>query len=329
MTATGRSIETVKGCENMKELIIGSRGSKLALIQAEWVKNKLEESHPGIAVSIKVIKTTGDLILDRTLEKIGGKGLFVKEIQQALLAGEIDLAVHSMKDVPGTSPEGLEMAAVARREDPRDVLITPEGLRPEDLPEGAVIGTSSLRRQAQIRWLNPACKVIPVRGNVQTRLQKMKDQGMTGIILAAAGLIRLNILRDLPHVVLEPDIFVPAVGQGALGCEIRKEDAWMQELLQSLEHSPTRCAIRAERAFLKRLEGDCHVPVGAYGRLKEGHLVLTGLVACPSGDKRLQETVMGEPVQCEALGLQLADSLIARGARKLMEEGVCHDPTTR
>lgn len=295
------------------------------MVQAEWVKHELQQACPGLEVQIKVIKTTGDLILDKTLDKIGGKGLFVKEIQQALLEEEIDLAVHSMKDVPGISPEGLIMAAVTKREDPRDVLVTRDGCTPEALPRGAVIGTSSLRRKAQIKWLNPDCQVVPIRGNVQTRLRKMEEEGMTGILLAAAGLIRLGMLTELPHVMLGTAIFVPAVGQGALGCEIRTTDDWMKELLQVLEHDETRCAIRAERAFIQRLEGDCHVPVGAYGRLEKGEMVITGLVACPSGEHRLQETVSGKPGECEALGLALADRLIDRGAKKLMEAGVCHE----
>ncbi len=313
----------------MKSIVIGSRGSKLALIQAEWVKHELQQIYPGLEVQINVIKTKGDLILDKTLDKIGGKGLFVKEIQQALFQEEIDLAVHSMKDVPGIAPEGLLMAAVTKREDPRDVLVTRDGRMPEELPTGAVIGTSSLRRKAQIRWLKPDCQVVPIRGNVQTRLRKMEEQEMTGILLAAAGLIRLGMLEELPHVMLETDIFVPAVGQGALGCEIRKTDDWMKELLQPLEHDETRCAIRAERAFIQRLEGDCHVPVGAYGRLEKGEMVLTGLVACPSGEHRLQETVRGKPGACEALGLGLAERLIEKGAKKLMEAGVCHETDNR
>lgn len=309
----------------MRSITIGSRGSQLALVQAESVKKQLQQAYPRLSIEIRVIKTKGDLILDKTLDKIGGKGLFVKEIQQALLKEEIDLAVHSMKDVPGISPEGLSMAAVTKREDPRDVLVTREGLTPEELLPGAVIGTSSLRRKAQIRWLNPHCRVVPVRGNVQTRLKKMEEEGMTGIILAAAGLIRLGMLETLPHAMMATDTFVPAVGQGALGCEIRQEDGWMKELLQVLEHDETRCAIRAERAYIQRLEGDCHVPVGAYGRLEKGEMVLTGLVACPSGEKRLQETVRGRPGDCEALGLGLADVMIEKGAKKLMEAGVCHE----
>ena len=309
----------------MKSIVIGSRGSRLALIQAEWVKQELQRFHQGLDIEIKVIKTQGDLILDKTLDKIGGKGLFVKEIQQALFEEEIDLAVHSMKDVPGIAPEGLVMAAVTKREDPRDVLVTRDGRTPAELPPGAVIGTSSLRRKAQIKWLSPDCQVVPIRGNVQTRLQKMEEQHMTGILLAAAGLIRLGMLEELPHAMLDTDTFVPAVGQGALGCEIRKTDYWMNELLQPLEHDETRCAIRAERALIQRLEGDCHVPVGGYGRLEKGDMVLTGLVACPSGEQRLQETVRGKPGECEALGLLLADRLIQKGAKKLLEAGVCHE----
>ncbi|SMP54263.1 hydroxymethylbilane synthase [Anoxynatronum buryatiense] len=305
----------------MKPIIIGSRGSRLALIQAESVKTALEAAHSGLQVTIKVIKTKGDLILDRTLDKIGGKGLFVKEIQQALLDKSIDLAVHSMKDVPGVAPEGLTMAAVTRREDPRDVLVTAEGFTPETLPEGAVIGTSSLRRQAQIRSLRPDCRVVPLRGNVQTRLQKMKEQQLTGILLAAAGLKRLQLLDELPHSLLDPQAFVPAVGQGALGCEIREADVTMKALLASLEDADTRVAILGERAFLNRLEGDCHVPVGAFGRLEQNQLMLTGLVAAADGSRRLQQTVTGDKNQAEALGRALAEDLIAQGAWELMKAG--------
>ncbi|MEN1761295.1 hydroxymethylbilane synthase [Anoxynatronum sibiricum] len=309
----------------MKPIIIGSRGSRLALIQAESVKTALEDAHAGLQVTIKVIKTKGDLILDRTLDKIGGKGLFVKEIQQALLEKSIDLAVHSMKDVPGVAPEGLVMAAVTRREDPRDVLVTAEGFTPETLPEGAVIGTSSLRRQAQIRSLRPDCQVVPLRGNVQTRLQKMKDQQLTGILLAAAGLKRLQLLGELPHSFMDPQVFVPAVGQGALGCEIREADTVMKALLQPLEDTDTRVAVQGERAFLNRLEGDCHVPVGAFGRLEQNQLILTGLVAAADGSRRLQETVTGDKDQAEVLGRLLAEKLIAQGAWELMKAGGSDD----
>jgi hydroxymethylbilane synthase len=308
----------------MNRIRIGSRGSRLALIQAEWVKKALESNHAGLTIEIVIIKTKGDLILDRTLDKIGGKGLFVKEIQTALLEGAVDLAVHSMKDVPGSTPDGLFMAAVTEREDPRDVLITETGVRPETLPAGAVIGTSSLRRQAQMLHLNPGCRVVSVRGNVQTRLQKMKDQGMTGIILAAAGLKRLNLLDELPHHIMETDTFVPAAGQGALGCEIRESDNRMKALLAPLDHDKTRCAVRAERAFLNRLEGDCHVPVGAYGRLLGGTLYLTGMTASSDGKLKLQETLAGQPEQCAALGIQLAESLILQGAVNLIRGGAAN-----
>ena len=309
----------------MKPIIIGSRGSRLALIQAESVKAALEAAHAGLQVTIKVIATKGDLILDRTLDKIGGKGLFVKEIQQALLDESIDLAVHSMKDVPGVAPEGLAMAAITRREDPRDVLVTTQGFTPETLPMGAVIGTSSLRRQAQIRCLRPDCQVVPLRGNVQTRLQKMKDQQLTGILLAAAGLKRLEMLDQLAHHPLELHRFVPAVGQGALGCEIRETDTAMKALLAPLEDADTRVTVMAERAFLNRLEGDCHVPVGAFGRLEENQLVLTGMVAAADGRRRLQETVAGEKSQAESLGQALAEQLIAQGAWELMKGGAGHE----
>ncbi|RQD71373.1 MAG: hydroxymethylbilane synthase [Tindallia sp. MSAO_Bac2] len=301
----------------MKKLIIGSRGSRLALIQAEWVKHRLEEANPGLRVEIKIIKTKGDIILDRTLDKVGGKGLFVKEIQNALFDGSIDLAVHSMKDVPGKSPEGLRMVAIPEREDPRDVLVTEDGKSWKDLPEGAVIGTSSVRRQAQIKTLRPDCQVKPIRGNIETRIRKMKEQKMDGIILAAAGLIRSGYYDESRHFAFSEEVFIPAVGQGALGCEIRQKDTATAKIVGILDDPATRRIIEAERGFLNYLEGDCHVPVGAYGSITENGMVLTGMVACVQTGKRLTARMWGKD-EAEKLGIQVAKELLQQGAGELL-----------
>lgn len=302
----------------VKKMKIGSRGSRLALIQAQWVKEKLESLNQDLEIEIQIIKTKGDLILDRTLDKVGGKGLFVKEIQNALFDGSIDLAVHSMKDVPGKSPEGLEMVAIPEREDPRDVLVTEDGKSWEALPKAAVIGTSSVRRQAQIKTLRPDCQVVPIRGNIETRMRKMKEQQMDGIILAAAGLIRSSYFNVHQHYAFKEEEFIPAVGQGALGCEIRKGDLETAAMVQALDHKETRRVVEAERGFLNYLEGDCHVPVGAYGLMKENTITLTGMVACINTGRRLTATMSGngEP---KVLGINVAKDLLRQGAEALLE----------
>ena len=301
----------------MKKLRIGSRGSRLALIQAEWVKERLQSLNRDLEIEIEIIKTKGDIILDRTLDKVGGKGLFVKEIQNALFDGNIDLAVHSMKDVPGKSPEGLQMIAIPEREDARDVLVTADGKAWRALPKNAVIGTSSVRRQAQIKTLRPDCQVVPIRGNIETRMRKMKEQQMDGIILAAAGLIRSGYFNERQHYAFREETFIPAVGQGALGCEIREGDLKTAAIVKVLDHPETRWVIEAERGFLNYLEGDCHVPVGAYGLIKDDSITLTGMVACVHSGKRLTSTMSGAGVPKE-LGIAVAKNLVLQGAEILL-----------
>ncbi len=301
----------------MKKLRIGSRGSRLALIQAEWVKERLQSFRRDLEIEIQIIKTKGDIILDRTLDKVGGKGLFVKEIQNALIDGSIDLAVHSMKDVPGKSPGGLQMIAIPEREDARDVLVTADGKSWEALPDNAVIGTSSVRRQAQIKTLRPDCQVVPIRGNIETRMRKMQELKMDGIILAAAGLIRSGYFNEHQHYAFREEEFIPAVGQGALGCEIREGDCQTAAIVQVLDHPETRRIIEAERGFLNYLEGDCHVPVGAYGLIRNGSITLAGMVACVHSGRRLTATMSGagEPKE---LGITVAKDLIWQGAETLL-----------
>ncbi len=333
-------------------LCIGSRGSKLALQQAEWVKARLEEQYKGLDVGLKKIKTTGDMILDVPLTQVGGKGLFVKEIEEALLREEIDLAVHSMKDVPTFLPSGLHLAAITDREDPRDVFISRVGRPLKDLRQGARIGTSSLRRQAQLLNFRPDLQIVPLRGNLDTRLRKMtqssSDGGLDGIILAAAGLKRMGWLDRITEY-LPFEVSLPAVGQGALGIECRVEDATTNQRLNFLNHQETRCCVLAERAFLGRLEGGCQVPIAAHGRIEQGPtsglassgprrggiggataphgppqmnliLKLDGLVSSVDGRRLIRGSVQGPMEEVENLGIKLAERLISHGAESILKE---------
>ncbi len=303
----------------MKRVInIGSRDSRLALIQSEIIIEALKKRYPDYDYKIVKIKTKGDKILNKTLSKVGGKGLFVKEIQQALLSKEIDLAVHSMKDLPGETPEDLVIAAITKREDPRDVLILRKEKRLQDLPSEALIGSSSLRRQSQILKQRRDLRIKGIRGNVQTRLRKMEEQEMDGIILAAAGLNRLGLTFE-NSVHLNTEDFIPAVGQGALGCEVRRADRELRDMLKDIEDLPTTLAVKGERSFLKALEGGCHAPIACYGRIEEGNLHLQGMVGEASGDLHLVESVSGSMEDWEKLGLALAKALEVRGARELLK----------
>lgn len=303
----------------MKRVInIGSRDSRLALIQSEIIIEALKANYPDYQFEITKIKTKGDKILNKTLSKVGGKGLFVKEIQQALLSKKIDLAVHSMKDLPGETPEDLVIGAIPKREDPRDVLILPREKSLRDLPKGALIGSSSLRRQSQILKKRRDLRIKGIRGNVQTRLRKMEEEGMDGIILAAAGLNRLGLtFENAERMNLED--FIPAVGQGALGCEIRREDQELMDMLKTIEDLPTTLAVQGERSFLKALEGGCHAPIACYGKVQQGKLHLRGMVGEASGDVHLVETISGPEKERIALGQELAKALEARGARELLK----------
>lgn len=301
-----------------KTLKIGTRGSKLALWQANWVKSSLEVQHPSISIAIETIKTKGDKILDVPLAKVGGKGLFVKEIEEALLDGKIDLAVHSMKDMPGDIPKGLCIGAIPQRETPQDVLISKDKKRLSKLGPGAKIGTSSLRRKAQLLHTRPDLDVLPLRGNLDTRLKKLENGNLDAIILAAAGVKRLGLENKITQY-LDENIMLPAVGQGALCIEVRQDDALVEQIVASLEHPQTRAVILGERAFLNRLEGGCQVPIAAYGKIDKNMFTLVGLVATIDGKTLLKETIAGSKDSSETIGTKLADRLIDMGAKNIIE----------
>ncbi|MEJ5349120.1 MAG: hydroxymethylbilane synthase [Desulfosoma sp.] len=299
-------------------LVIGTRGSLLALRQADMIKQALEDQWPGLRVTLEIIKTTGDKILDVPLAKVGGKGLFVKEIEEALMDGRVDLAVHSMKDVPSELPNLLTLAVVPPREDPRDVLVAHRASGLDALPSGAVIGTSSLRRAAQIRHLRPDLRVENLRGNLDTRLRKVREGLFDAVILAAAGLHRMG-WQDAITAVMDPDEFVPAIGQGALGIELRKEDRAVQELVAPLHHEPTWRAVTAERAFLDELQGGCQVPIAGHAKVHDGTVTLTGLVASLDGATVYRLTDGAPFGQEEHLGRDLARRLLQAGAQSILE----------
>lgn len=304
-------------------LRIGTRGSQLALWQARWVQQSILEQWPGTTVELVIVKTQGDKILDVPLAQVGGKGLFVKEIEEALLDGRIDLAVHSMKDMPAALPEGLHIAAVPLRENPLDALISLRHASLEDLPQGARVGTSSLRRGAQLLHRRPDLTIVALRGNVDTRLKKLETTELDAIVLAAAGLTRLG-LADRITAHIAPDIMLPAVGQGALCIEARNNDGSTKQLLAALDHRPTHVAITAERAFLHRLEGGCQIPLAGHATLENDQLQLTGLVAELDGSRMVHATNRGAPDQAAALGRQLAETLLHRGAGEILERLQAH-----
>ena len=303
--------------EELTTIKIATRGSALALIQAIWVKDRLIGRYPDLTVELDIIKTKGDKILDVPLASVGGKGLFVKEIEEAILDGRAHLAVHSMKDVPTEFPAGMGIAAVAEREDCRDALVSRDGLTLDELPAGARLGTSSLRRRAQLLARRPDLKIESVRGNVDTRLKKIEAENLDGVILAAAGLNRLELSHRITQY-LDPDIMLPAIGQGALGLETVLDDEAVNAKIAFLDHWETAVCVKAERAFLERLEGGCQVPIAALGTLKNGLVELSGLVADPDGRTCLQDRLSGAPEEADELGKALADKLLTRGADKLL-----------
>ena len=302
-----------------QKITIGTRGSALALVQANWVRDRLLGVHSDLEVELCIIKTKGDKILDVPLAKVGGKGLFVKEIEDAMLEGRIDLAVHSMKDVPTDLPEKLFIAVVPERQDFRDVLITRGGHGLELLPAGARVGTSSLRRQAQLKRLRPDLDLVNLRGNLDTRIRKLVSEDLGAIVVAAAGLARMNLLDKVSQF-LEPEVMVPAIAQGALGLEARLGDQRVLERISFLHDRSSAVCVSAERSFLKRMEGGCQVPLGALARLSGDHLTLTGLVADPEGSRYFRDTLEGPARDAESLGQTLADELLNRGGRAIMDE---------
>ena len=366
-----------------EKVVIGTRASKLALWQAEYIQSELIKHYPGLEVELNKIKTTGDKILDVPLAQVGGKGLFVKEIEEALLRHEADIAVHSMKDVPTEFPDGLYLAVICEREDPRDALIISEKLKVKsekfnppiptdknrgkggsekagrgiaksliyDLPEGATIGTSSLRRSCQLLSIRPDLKIVQLRGNLDTRLRKLDEGQFDAVILAAAGIKRLGLQNRITEI-LPFEISLSAIGQGAVGIECRTDDVFINDLIAPLNHLETSVCVRAERAFLKRLEGGCQVPIAAYARIKhiakgkeqratyrdnplistsekssyspliaqDSLLILDGLVGSISGDEIIKGRIEGDPEEGEILGVQLADDILSKGAKEILDE---------
>lgn len=296
---------------------IGTRGSKLALIQAEWVKSELSKQH-NLKLELVKIKTTGDKILDSPLAKIGGKGLFVKEIEEALSRKEIDMAVHSMKDVPVELKRGLKIACVTKREDPRDALISRECKKLREL-NSCKIGTSSLRRQVQIKAIIEDAEIENLRGNLDTRIRKLKEGRYDAIVVACAGLKRMGLMEEATEI-FPPEVILPAIGQGALGIEVREDDRDLIELLEFLNHEKTKIEVSTERAFLKRLEGGCQVPIAGYAELNDGVLKITGMVASIDGKRCLRATKSGSPEKGESLGFELAEELLKSGAKEILEE---------
>ncbi len=300
-------------------IIIGTRGSALALAQTKAVADMLVKHNPDVRIETTVIKTKGDIILDTALSKIGDKGLFVKEIESALLEGSIDMAVHSMKDLPTESPAGLSIAAVPLREDPRDVFIGRNGLGLDELPHGATIATGSLRRKAQLLAYRPDLVVSDIRGNVETRLRKFRESALDGIILACAGLKRLG-LADQATEVLSVDRMLPAPAQGALGIQIRAGDTAMQQLVGAIDHRESCLATKAERAFLKALEGGCQVPIGAWCTVKDNEIELQGSVLSHNGTRNISDRLTGTTANAAETGTELARRLLNRGADVLLQQ---------
>ncbi|CDQ18190.1 hydroxymethylbilane synthase [Halobacillus karajensis] len=301
----------------MRKIVIGSRKSNLAITQTEWVIDQLKQIDSSYDFEIKRISTKGDRIVDVTLSKVGGKGLFIKEIEQAMYDGEIDMAVHSMKDMPAVVAEGLMVAAVPIREDHRDAFVSNGNVSLKDLPEGAVIGTSSLRRGSQIKAVRPDVEIKWIRGNIDTRLRKLKDEDYDAIVLAAAGLKRMGWDDDVVTEYLEPEVCVPAVGQGALAIQCRENDSELRGFLEKLNHEYTETTVACERKFLHDLNGGCQVPIGGYAYRKGEEIVLTALVGTPDGQTILHETVAGtDPIE---VGKEAADRLKARGAQEIVD----------
>ncbi|MGW8228648.1 MAG: hydroxymethylbilane synthase [Gammaproteobacteria bacterium] len=299
-------------------LRIATRKSQLALWQAEYVRDVLLQYHPDLNVELVKMTTQGDKILDTPLAKVGGKGLFVKELEAGLLSGDADIAVHSMKDVPVELPEGLHLSVICPREDPRDAFVSNEYASFASLPKGARLGTSSLRRQCQLAAQRPDLNIIDLRGNVNTRLQKLDAGDYDAIILAAAGLKRLGMQTRITET-LSPEVSLPAIGQGAVGIECRVNDDWVNDLLAPLNDRDTAIRVRAERALNHRLQGGCQVPIAGYAELAHGVILLRGLVGTVDGSKIIHGEIAGQPEDAEYLGRVLAEDLLTRGADEILE----------
>ncbi|MDC3412488.1 hydroxymethylbilane synthase [Terrihalobacillus insolitus] len=302
----------------MRKIIVGSRKSNLALTQTEWVIEQLKKAGAPYEFELKKIVTKGDKILDVTLSKVGGKGLFVKEIEQAMFNKEIDMAVHSMKDMPAVLPDGLVIASIPEREDHRDAFISNDHVRLHELPAGSVVGTSSLRRAAQILAVRPDLEIKSIRGNIETRLRKLKEENFDAIVLAAAGLSRMGWKGDIVTEFLSSEQCVPAVGQGALAIECRELDEELRNLLEKIKNEYTTKTVTAERTFLHLLEGGCQIPIAGYAYLEEEEVVLTALVATSDGKTVLKEVVKG--TDSVAVGKEAAERMKKRGAQEIVDD---------
>jgi len=300
-------------------LKIGTRGSALALTQSGWVAELIRMRHPGTPVELVTIRTKGDIMQDVSPVQIGGKGLFIKEIEEALLRGEVDAAVHSMKDVPTELPEELEIAVTPRREDPRDVLISRNGRKLEEMPHGARIGTCSLRRGLQLRNRMPDLEIVPLRGNLDTRIRKLETENLDGVIVAAAGIRRMGWVAKISQFI-PVEVMLPAVGQGVLGIETRRNDDRTREAVAFLHDPVTACEVGAERAFLRRLGGGCQLPIAAFAKINGQEIALAGLVGSPDGRVMISHAVKGAAAEFEALGEGLAENILGRGGRALLDE---------
>ena len=292
------------------KIVVGTRGSKLALIQTNWVINEIKKSYPNIDFEVRVIKTKGDLVQNVSLDKIGDKGIFVKEIEDQLLNKQIDMAIHSMKDMPSKLPDGLKFASVPKREDPRDVLILKEGYNSiDDLPKGAKIGTGSKRRKYQLLKLRPDLNIVSIRGNIDTRIRKIEDENLEGIVLAAAGILRAN-MEEYISCYIPMDIMIPAPAQGALAIEIRDNDLEIENIIKCLKDIEAEIQIAAERGFLDGINGSCHIPIGAFCKIKDNKIKLTGLYGNVNGSNLIKKTIEGSISNPRELGLKLASTVL-------------------
>lgn len=297
---------------------IGTRKSALALWQAEFIKNELQRLNPSITVELVHFNTKGDRILEKPLAEVGGKGLFTAELEAAMYAGDIDIAVHSLKDMPTELPQGLTLGAISKREVPYDALISPQYKTLDKLPKGARIGTSSLRRQAQLLHRRPDLKIEVIRGNVQTRLNKIETEGLDGVVLAQAGLKRLGLDHQITQV-FTADEMIPAVGQGALAIECRADDVEMLDMLSLIDDEPTRLAVEGERSFLNQLNGNCQVPMGVHGTIEKGQLTLKALIASTDGKTVYEGELSGPATKSVMLGKNLAKALYEEGGKHIIE----------
>ncbi len=302
-----------------KILRIATRKSPLAIWQAEHVTERLQQLHPQLQIELVRMSTSGDKLLDSPLSQVGGKGLFVKELEQGLLSGAADIAVHSMKDVPVELPPGLHLPVILQREDPRDAFVANTYANIDELPPGARLGTASLRRQCQLRARRPDLDIVTLRGNVNSRLAKLDGGEYAAIMLAAAGLIRLGMGTRITRL-LEPDESLPAIGQGAIGIECRDGDSRVLDLIGALDHAPTHICVRAERALNTRLHGGCQVPIAGFAELGHGVILLRGLVGSLDGQRFVRGDISGKPEDAEELGTVLAEDLLARGAGAILAE---------